>query len=454
MYNIDTSVKSHQKGFTPNVQVAALAELLPDDEIELICRQLGYTWRNRIFTPAVTVRSMVHRALNPDKSIRSTLIDLAALDHRLRQTPADASWCQARSRLPAELWPQLLQRSIKRLQQSPSGQYTYQKRPVYLIDGSTLSMPDSPPLVQHFGYYNTKDGPSRFPVARLTLILLAGLDGVWDYRLDHFRISEDAQLHQMWQDLPSGSICIFDRLLSTFYNIAKFQQRGIDTITPLHQTRDPQKLIAQGTPIGTNQWLVELHLRQQTHKKYNDPTLSRQLPVRLIRLSYLHHGKPKLTWLVTTLLDPNRYPQTDIIQLYRDRWGIETRLAELKTTLQMNILRSQGPQAARYEVASTMLGYNLLRMVIHQAATQNRVPAERISFATTIKMILAYSLSLRMAPPTQRQKIYHQMLHDIARYCNPLRPGRVEPRRVKRNDGHYPYLSIPRDLARKKCLSK
>jgi hypothetical protein len=98
MYNIDKPVKSHQKEFNPNVQVAALAELLQDDEIELICRQRGHTWRNRIFTPAVTVRSMVHRALNPDKSIRSTLVDLAALDHRLPQTPADASWCQARSR--------------------------------------------------------------------------------------------------------------------------------------------------------------------------------------------------------------------------------------------------------------------------------------------------------------------------------------------------------------------
>ena len=89
MYNIDTSVKSHQKEFNPNVQVAALAKLLKDDEIELICRQLGHTWRNRIFTPAVTVRSMVHRALNPDMSIRSTLVDLAALDHRFRPRSAD-----------------------------------------------------------------------------------------------------------------------------------------------------------------------------------------------------------------------------------------------------------------------------------------------------------------------------------------------------------------------------
>jgi len=290
-------------------------------------------------------------------------------------------------------------------------------------------------------------------VARLTLIILAGFDGVWDYRLDHFRTSEDAQLHQMWDGLPSGSICIFDRQLSSFYNLYKLQQRGIDSITPLHQARDPHKLISQGKPIGPNQWLVELNLRQQRHKKYGEAILPRQLPVRLIRLQFLYRGKPKFTWLVTTLLDPNRYPPTDIIKLYRDRWGIETRLGELKTTLQMNILRSKGSQAARYEVAATVLAYNLLRTVIQQAAKQNQVPADRISFATAIKMILAYSISLRIVNSSQRQRIYSQMLNDIARYRNPLRPGRVEPRRVKRNDGQYPYLSIPRDLARKKCLS-
>ena len=88
-----------------------------------------------------------------------------------------------------------------------------------------------------------------------------------------------------------------------------------------------------------------------------------------------------------------------------------------------------------------------------------------IQFIIQIPKIHAYSVPFEITypenyrirqfrlDPTQRQSIYNQMLRDIARYCNPLRPGRVEPRRVKRNDGQYPYLSIPRDLARKKCLS-
>ena len=81
MCNIDKSTESHQL-FAHGIQLAALQELLTDGEIELICRQLGHTWRDRIFTPAVTVRSMVHRALNPNKSIRATLADLAVADHQ------------------------------------------------------------------------------------------------------------------------------------------------------------------------------------------------------------------------------------------------------------------------------------------------------------------------------------------------------------------------------------
>lgn len=94
MHGIDKSAGSHP-GFLHGIQVAALQELVSDDEI---CRHLGHTWRDRIFTPAVTIRSMVHRALNPDKSIRAVLTDLAVADDRLRQTPAEASWCEARSR--------------------------------------------------------------------------------------------------------------------------------------------------------------------------------------------------------------------------------------------------------------------------------------------------------------------------------------------------------------------
>ena len=124
MYRIDKPTDSHSV-FSHGVQVAALHELLGDDEVGLVCRHLGHTWRDRIFTPAVTVRSMVHRALNPDKSIRAVLTDLAVADDRIQQRPADASWCEARSRLPEDLWAELLQHSVRRLEGLTAGQFLY-----------------------------------------------------------------------------------------------------------------------------------------------------------------------------------------------------------------------------------------------------------------------------------------------------------------------------------------
>jgi hypothetical protein len=433
--------------------MAALHELLGDDEIELVCRHLGYTWRKRIFTPAVTVRSMVHRALNPDKSIRAVLTDLAVADDRLQQKPAEASWCEARSRLPEELWAELLQHSVGRLEGLTAGQFLYKHRPVFLVDGSTLSMPDTPELVEHFGYSGSKHGLSRFPLGRITFVVLTGANCVWDYRFADYRTSEDAQFHQMWDRIPGGSICIFDRNFSSFYNLAKLRQRRIDSISRLHHQRDPYKLISQGTPIGNNEWMVWLDLTPYRRRKYNDASLPQRLGVRLIRLEFVRKGKPKLIWLVTTLLDARCYSRQEIGELYRRRWGIETRIAELKTTLKMNVLRSKGVLAVRYEVAATILAYNLLRIVIHQAARQNETPPDRISFASAVKTVLAYSLPLRIARLRQRRKVYAQMLSDIARCRNPVRPGRVEPRCVKRECRHYPWLNIPRAMAREKCLS-
>lgn len=186
MHRIDRSDDSHSDS-SHRIQVAAFQELLSDHEIELVCRRLGHTWRNRIFTPGVTVRSMVHRALNPDKSIRAVLTDLMVVDDRLIQTPADASWCEARSRLPEEVWPTLLRHSVNRLERLTSGQFLYRRRPVFLIDGSTLSMPDTPELVKQFGYSIGRRGLSHFPLGRITFMVLDGANGVWDYRFADFR---------------------------------------------------------------------------------------------------------------------------------------------------------------------------------------------------------------------------------------------------------------------------
>jgi putative transposase len=301
MNPIDFPFPKHEPVSSP-VSLAVLGDYLGDDEIETICGQLGHSFRHRLLPPGTLVRSIVYRSLHPDKSIRSTLADLVAQDKTIPLTLSDSAWCQARSELPLEVWSILHQRSVDRVKSMIADRYRYHGREVYIVDGSTISMPDEPELVKTFGYANTKHGLSRFPVARITFITQSGAEVVVDYRIGPYRTGETAQFHAMWEKIPNGSICLADRYFSTFYDIAKLQQRQIDIVSRLHQRRCPEQLIRLGRKIGKQEWIVPLKLSDQSRQKYNDPTLPPVLYVRIICVRFYRNGKQRELWLVTTLL--------------------------------------------------------------------------------------------------------------------------------------------------------
>jgi hypothetical protein len=375
------------------------------------------------------------------------LTDIAAADIKF-QAPTDAAWCRARSKIPAELWPQLIQRSEQRLTRLIGHKYLYCGQPIFIIDGSTVSMPDEPELAKIFGYADTKHGLSRFPVARITFLVRLGVQSVCGYETGHYRTSEDAQFNQMWPKIPNYSICLFDRKFCSFYNLAKLQQRHISVISLLHQKRNPYELIKDGKHVGKNQWLVHLQLAPQLRKRYNDKSLPVRLLVRLIRVRFRRNGKQRQLWLVTTLLDHKKYSCSSIIKLYRQRWEIETRIGSLKTTLQMKVLQSKTAKNVCYEIAATILAHNLVWTVIHQASQQTGTPPDRISFIGAARTILAFSLRLQTDNLFERHKVYMAMLRHIAGQINPYRPARIEPRLVKRQTRGYGFLKIPRGKAR------
>ena len=452
MYRIVHCAKSHQR-IRRCLQLASMDRLLSDTEVEDICRGIGHSWRRRTLPPGPTVRSMVYRSLHPDHSIAGMLADLAGLLGPDVSAPTDSAWCQARSRLPEAVLIELIFRRALACRRRFGLGHRWHNRWVYRIDGSTVSMPDEPSLVEAFGYADTRHGHSRFPVARITFIELAGLNVIWNYRIDDYRCGEESQLYDMWHVLPKGCICLLDRTFCSFYNLAKLRQRHIAIITPLNQRRDPYKLIRLGRPLGKDEWIVPLDLCLQLRRKYNDSSLPQTLWVRLIRVKFWRGMRLKTLWLVTTLMDPVEYPAAEVAQEYRRRWGIEGRIGSLKTTLEMNVLRSKSPDAVRREVGSIILGHNLVWMLMHEAAEFTGAPAEDISFAGAVKTALSFSPGLRYATGSVRAKMYQQMLKHIAgnRNHNPL--DRIEPRLIKREHARFAYLREPRWKARLKCLS-
>lgn len=451
MYRIVHRGESQQQ-IRRSFQLAAMGDLLPDDEIESICHELGHHWRDRLFPPGPTVRSMVYRGLHPDHSIAGMLADLTAL-LGLDAAPTDSAWCQARCRLPESVLMELILRRGRECSRRFGCWRLWRGRQVFRIDGSTVSMPDEPALARAFGYANTRHGPSRFPVARVAFIELAGLEVIWNYRISSYTSSEEWLLYGMWDTLPGGCICLMDRKFCSFYNLATLRRRHIDVITPLHQRRDPHKLIRQGMALGKDQWLVRLDLDPRLRSQYDDPALPAVLWVRLIRVAYRRGSKKHELWLVTTMTDSANYPRYQIARLYRQRWGVETRIGSLKTTLEMNVLRGKSVNAVRREVASIILGHNLVWMLIHQAAQTTSTPTQDISFAGAVKTVLAFSSELRHADGQHYRDLYQRMLLHIASHTNHHPFDRVEPRLIKRETARFAYLRESRWKARLKCLS-
>jgi hypothetical protein len=408
MHNIG-KFKKCKHLISQTISFATIQDLITDTEIQTIYRQLGCTWRQRLLPPPIMVRSMVYRSLHRNRSIKTLLTDIAATDIE-SQAPTDAAWCRARSKLPPKLWPQLIQCSEQRLSRLAGHKYLCFGQPVFIIDGSTVSMPDEPQLAKTFGYADTKHGLSRFPVARITFLVRLGVQAVCDYEMGHYRTGEDAQFNRMWPKIPNHSICLLDKKFCSFYNLAKLQQRYISIISPLHQKRNPYELIKGGKHIDKNQWIVYLRLARQLRKRYNDNSLPIQLPVRLIHVKFRRKGKQRHLWLVTTLLDPEKYPRSSIIKLYRQRWEIETRIGSLKTTLQMKVLQSKTVKNVCYEIAATILAHNLVWTVIHQASQQSGISSERISFLGAVRTILAFSLRLQTNNLSERRNAYFAML--------------------------------------------
>lgn len=451
MYAIVTAPDSHQQ-FRRSLQLATVDAVLPDHEVHQVCRDLGYAWRNRLLPPGCLVRSTVYRGLHRDRSIAAVLADLASLAGSA-DAATDSAWCQARDDLPEVVLVELRARLVRRMRRRFGRSHTYRGRPVFLVDGTGVSMPDTPALVEAFGYTRSKQYASRFPVARVTVLGLAGVNAIWDWRIDEYRCSEDEQFHDMWHTIPRGAICLFDRYFSSFYTLAKLRSQGIAIVSRLHQRRDPQRLIQQGRPLGPNEWLVPLELAPQLRRRYDDPTLPPRLWVRLIRATFRRGKTRRQRWLVTTLRDPHRYPRGEIAELYRRRWDIETRLGEIKTTLQADVLRSKTPRGVRRELAAILLGHNVVWWLIHRAAEQTDTSPEDISFAAAAKTILAFAHELVHARGRQRRDLFSAMLRYIARQTNHHPFDRVEPRRIKRDPVRYDTLRIPRDEARRICLT-
>ena len=439
----------------------AFASLMDRREVEEALYAHGACWREAVFTPLVTLYAFLGQVLAADGSCRAAVARVLAWLISCGERACSANtggYCQARCRLPEAAPRELMRRMGRRLHEehgAAGAGVLLGGRPVKIVDGSTVSMPDTAANQSAYPQARTQKPGLGFPIARIVALFCLHSGAVLDAAIGPYlgkQTGENALFRSLFGQLQAGDVVAGDCGFGSFWNFAMLQRRGVDAIFPLHQCRPED--FRQGERLGKNDRLVEWRKPRERpdwmdQRSYQD--MPETLKLRQVRVHVDVPGfRVRTLVLVTTLLDPREYPKDELAEVYRARWHAELDLRAIKGVMQMDVLRGKSPAMVRKEFWMRLLAYNLIRTVMAQAAAAHRCDPRQISFTGAWQTLHAFS---SLAPWAGRNPhVCAALLHAIASHRVGDRPNRIEPRAVKRRPKPHPLLTEPRQQARTRLL--
>jgi Transposase DDE domain len=433
------------------------ATLLQPETILAVCHEIGYTaWRDRLLTPVTTMHLFLLQILHGNTAC-SHLPHLSGL----RFTAA--AYCQARARLPLRFFDLLLERFSRAVQRSALDDGRWHGHRTFLVDGSGCSMPDTPALQKAFGQSTAQRPGCGFPMAHLLGLFHAGTGVLLKLVVAPLLTHDLAQVQAVHPTLQPGDVLVADRGLCSYAHLALLVQASVHAVlrvgarqivdfTPGRPFVTPS---VRRTPavkgIPRSRWLKMLGVQDQLVVWLKPKTcpawltremlaaLPESLVLREVRYQISTPGfRTRQVTLVTTLLDATVYPVDDLAELYRRRWQVETALAQLKTSMKMDVLHCQTTPGVLKELTVFALVYNLVHMVMWHSARFQHIDVERISFLDALRWLSAPSTGIPLG----------------ALIVNPARSHRVEPRVKKRRPKPFPLMITPRQELRQQLLQQ
>jgi hypothetical protein len=412
-------------------------------------------WLDRIFSPLVTLWVFLGQVLSADHSCRAAVARLIA--HRLArgQRPCSAetgAYCQARKRLPEKFFSAVACLVGRALDAKAKQRWLWKGRRVYMFDGTTVTMPDTPENQEAYPQvYNQKPGVG-FPIARIGAITSLWCGAILNLGVCRYAgkgQGEVSLLRSLWGILRRGDVLLTDCLLANWTNIWLLHQRGVELVSRLNKANRKADF-RRGRRLGDDdhivRWSKPSSIRSLDWPSYK--ALPEFITIRETRIRVVQPGfRTKSIVVVTTLLDPQETTKEDLATLYRARWNNELDLRSIKSTMQMRDLRCKTPELVRKEIWTHILAYNLIRTMMAQAAARHDILPRSISFKGAIQTLEAFQplIDLRTARDgAHRLRLYRSLLDAIATHRVADRPDRYEPRLKKRRRNHYGWLTKPR----------
>lgn len=434
--------------------------VLDEQVVRELAQAVGHRGRDCFWNPVVVVLTFLRQVLTRECSCRHavamTLAEVGApLRSRLRsgsrRRSADPSaYSQARQRLPRTLVEKLSRRVADRVHEHAQ---PWRGHRVWLVDGTGVSMPDTPELQDAFPQPASQKTGCGFPVANLVGLFCWSTGALVHLAVGSRHIGEISLFRRLYRWLQSDDLVVGDRFYGNYYELAALSAAGTHAVCRVNRARKVD--FRRGRRLASGDRLVTWRRPQQAASGVTREQWQ-QLPetqmLRIVRLNVYC----KRAWrrrridLVTTLLDPQAYPAAALSELYRQRWLAELDLRSLKVTLGMDVLRCKSVDMVRKELAMHQIAYNLIRWLMWAAAKRHAADPQRLSFAGTQQRVLAALAVLPwLRTPRQHATLVAGLLRDIAADRVPNRPNRHEPRAIKRRRKSFPWLVHPRHVAQK-----
>jgi hypothetical protein len=413
------------------------------DKVESVLPQ----HRERRYPPTETLSMFLAQALSADRSCQKAVDDAAVKRLAAGMAPSSThtgAYCRARMRLPTQMVTTLTQYVGRSVSEHAPAAWHWRGRPVRLVDGTTMRMPDTPANQAAYPQPRSQKPGLGFPLCRMVGLVCLGSGALLNAAVGRYRGKggdEQSLLRSIVDTLERGDLLVGDAFYATYFLLCTLRERGIDAVFEQHGSRQRTTDFRRGQRLGVRDHLIVLPkpvLKPDWMSQADYEQAPPSLTVRELRTG----GKT----LVTTLLCPKHTDKAALKSLYRSRWHVELDLRNIKTTLGMERLSCQTPAMTLKEIWVYLLAYNLIRLMMAQAASlADRLPRQ-LSFKHTVQIWIAWT--------QHAQRIDHHndklcgLFVLIAQQRVGDRPGRIEPRALKRRPALYPLLTKPRAVAR------
>ncbi len=431
---------------------------LPSSSLEINqkAKGKGTNSREAILTPKVTFWGFLSQVLAPNSSCREALAKIQALckaqDQCLPQSDSSV-YCKARTRLEKSELEKIHRHTANQLEANASIDSLWKGRRALLSDAASASMPDTAPNQKRWPQHSNQAKGCGFPTMKLVGLFSLASCALMDFAKGTLSTHENDLLYTLKDFFKPWDILVGDRLYCTFANICWLAELGVDLVARKNASRTKSKTLKR---LGKNDQIVswERPTNKAGHKGLTRLLWDKLKPVlRLREISFKVTEKGFRTReivLITTLLDPEAYPADDIAELYLKRWRVELFFDDIKTSMQMDVLRCKSPEMIEKELLMHMIAYNLVRALMQNAATIHHSPLEAISFKGSVDRLRQWLWPITLeSHSARRREMAQELLLSMAKDQLPPRPARYEPRVRKRRPKAYPVMVKPREEYRK-----